>query len=70
MSIIISLTSCYTAMAKKLSDSCISMHNSCMPIYDDLLNRYLYSDIDDVDVNSHLYVNSDFSTNSIISKPL
>lgn len=46
------------------------MHNSCVPIYDDLLNRYLYSDIDDVDANSHLYTNSDFSTNSIISKPL
>lgn len=47
-----------------------------MSVYDDLLNRYLYSDIDDVDVNSyllanrHLYVNSDFSTNSILSKPL
>ena len=41
-----------------------------MSVYDVLLNRYLYSNIDDVDVNSHLYVNSDFSTNSIISKPL
>ena len=63
MSIIISLISCYTAMAKKLDDYYMS-------VYDDLLNRYLYSDIDDVDVNSHLYTNSDFSTNSILSKPL
>ena len=41
-----------------------------MSVYDDLLNRYLYSDIDDIDVNSHLYANSDFSTNNILSKPL